>query len=225
MDEKFVSEIIKPLEGTFDTAAMTRGEPGLPAKFIWRDTGYTIAEVLEVWKETGACRSGGRETYLRKHWYKIRTTDNIIMTLYFERQARSKSQNKARWWLYTIEKFLLKGENMNQMTAFCGLICSDCGAFIATRNNDDEKKAEVAKLWSGQYHVDLKPSDINCDGCTSDGDRLIGHCHVCEIRKCGKQKGVQNCAYCDDYKCEKLDGFFKMVPDAKKHLDEIRSKP
>lgn len=102
MDEKFVSEAIKPLEVTFDTAAMTRGEPGLPAKFIWRDKDYTIAEVLEVWKETGPCRSGSDEIYLRKHWYKIRTTDNIIMTLYFERQARSKSQTKSRWWLYTI---------------------------------------------------------------------------------------------------------------------------
>ena len=103
MDEKFVSEIIKPLEGTFDTASMTRGEPGLPAKFIWRDNEYEVAEVLEVWKETGPCRSGSDEIYLRKHWYKIRTTAGLIMTLYFERQARSKSQMKTRWWLYTVE--------------------------------------------------------------------------------------------------------------------------
>ena len=103
MGEEFVSETIKPIEGTFDAAAMTRGEPGLPAKFIWRDKEYEIAKVLEVWKETGPCRSGSSEIYLRKHWYKIQTTDNMIMTLYFERQARSKNQNKARWWLYTIE--------------------------------------------------------------------------------------------------------------------------
>ena len=103
MGEEFVSETIKPIEGTFDTAAMTRGEPGLPAKFIWRDKEYEIAKVLEVWKETGPCRNGSSEIYLRKHWYKIQTTDNMIMTLYFERQARSKNQNKARWWLYTIE--------------------------------------------------------------------------------------------------------------------------
>jgi phosphoribosylglycinamide formyltransferase-1 len=103
MSEEFVSETIKPIEGTFDTAAMTRGEPGLPAKFIWRDKEYQVAELLETWKETGPCRNGSDEIYLRKHWYKIRTTDNIIMTLYFERQARSKKQNKARWWLYTIE--------------------------------------------------------------------------------------------------------------------------
>ena len=102
MDENFISEPIKPVTGSFDTAAMTRGEPGLPEKFIWRDTEYTVAEVLEVWKETGPCRSDSPEMYLRKHWHKIRTSDGLIMTLYFERQARSKSRNKARWWLYTI---------------------------------------------------------------------------------------------------------------------------
>jgi hypothetical protein len=103
MVENFISEIIKPVAGTFDTAAMSRGEPGLPKKFTWREKEYEVAEVLEVWKETGPCKSGSDEQYLRKHWHKIRTTDNHIMTLYFERQARSKGQSKARWWLYTIE--------------------------------------------------------------------------------------------------------------------------
>ena len=102
MNEEFVSETIKPLEGSFDTSAMTRGEPGLPTKFTWRDKEYAIAELLEAWKETGPCKSGSSEIYLRKHWYKIKTIDNMIMTLYFERQPRSK--NKTRWWLYTIEK-------------------------------------------------------------------------------------------------------------------------
>ena len=112
---------------------------------------------------------------------------------------------------------------MSQMTAICGLICSDCDAYIATQNDDDEKRVEVAQLWSQQYNVEMKPSDINCDGCMSGSDRHIGHCQVCEIRKCGQEKGVENCAHCDDYACEKLEGFFKMVPDAKTRLDAIRS--
>ena len=112
---------------------------------------------------------------------------------------------------------------MVQITAFCGLICSDCGAYIATQNNDNKKREEVAKQWSKQFQVDLKPSDINCDGCPSNSDILIDHCIVCEIRKCGKQKGIKNCAHCNEYICRKLDGFFKMVPDAKKHLDGIRN--
>ncbi len=99
--EQFVSEPIKPVEGTFDPAGMVRGEPGLPQRFIWRDAEYTVADVLEVWKEDGPCRSGSPEMYLRKHWFRVTTEQGLEMTLYFERQPRSKRQGKARWWLYT----------------------------------------------------------------------------------------------------------------------------
>ncbi len=102
--EEFISEPIKPVEGTFDPGGMTRGEPGVPQRFVWRDTEYTLAAVLEAWKEDGPCRSGGGEMYLRKHWYKIQTEQGPRMTIYFERQARSKGQAKVRWWLYTIER-------------------------------------------------------------------------------------------------------------------------
>ncbi len=62
------------------------------------------AAVLEAWKEDGPCRHGSGEMYLRKHWFKILTEQGPQMTIYFDRQARSKRQSKARWWLYTIER-------------------------------------------------------------------------------------------------------------------------
>ena len=101
--EQFVSEPIKPLQGTFDPAGMTRGEPGLPHRFLWRDKEYTVAEVLEAWKEDGPCKSGSSEMYLRKHWFRVATEQGTDMTLYFQRQPRSKRQSKARWWLYTVK--------------------------------------------------------------------------------------------------------------------------
>lgn len=99
---QFVSEPITPIEGTMDMSGMAHGEPGLPGKFMWREREYTVGEVLERWKETGPCKHGGDEQYVRKHWYRIRTTDGIEMKVYFERQARSAKQRKVRWWLYTI---------------------------------------------------------------------------------------------------------------------------
>jgi len=110
------------------------------------------------------------------------------------------------------------------MIAFCGLDCHECGAFLATQNDDGEKRSEVAKLWSKQFNVDIKPADINCDGCHSDGENVFSHCKVCEIRKCGKEKSVDNCAHCDEYSCEKLAMVLNMMPDAKKRLDEIKSQ-
>jgi hypothetical protein len=100
--EQFVSEPIEPIQGTFDPTAMTRGEPGLPHRFAWRDQEYSIAQVLEAWKEDGPCKSGSTEMYLRKHWFRVATDQGVEMTLYFQRQPRSKRQSKARWWLYTV---------------------------------------------------------------------------------------------------------------------------
>ena len=111
------------------------------------------------------------------------------------------------------------------MIAFCGLNCSECGAFLATKNNDNEKRSEMAKLWSKQFNTDIEPADINCHGCHSEGDDIFGYCKVCKIRKCGKEKNVDNCAYCNEYACEKLEMVFDMMPGAKKRLDEIKCKP
>jgi hypothetical protein len=102
MAEKFVSESISPIAGTFDTGAMSRGEPGLPARFIWRNSEYTVARVLDKWKETSPCKSGGKEKYVRKHWYMIKATDGNVMKVYFERRPLPKTQRKIRWWLYSI---------------------------------------------------------------------------------------------------------------------------
>jgi hypothetical protein len=78
-------------------------------------------------------------------------------------------------------------------------------------------------LWSQEHGADLKAEDIYCDGCTSDGGQLFQHCSVCEIRKCGLERGVVNCAHCDDYACTKLTEFFGMVPESKIKLDGIRA--
>ena len=80
---------------------MCTGEPGLPARFLWRDTEYEVAKVLEKWKTTGDCHHGSAEQYVRRHWFRLETTNGTEMQVYFERQPRSR-QNKKRWWLATI---------------------------------------------------------------------------------------------------------------------------
>ena len=79
---------------------------------------------------------------------------------------------------------------MKGMVAICGLACHECDAFLATKQNDDAKRAEVAQQWSKQYNANIKPEDIYCDGCLSKGGYLFGHCNVCEIRKCGMEKRI-----------------------------------
>jgi hypothetical protein len=111
---------------------------------------------------------------------------------------------------------------MDEIIAFCGLTCTECPAFIATGKDDDVERNKVAELWSKEFNCEIQPEDINCDGCLVESDRVFSHCKVCEIRKCGQEKEVTNCAYCDDYTCEKLIKFFNMAPEAKTALVEIR---
>jgi len=104
MTTSFVSEPIVPVEASFDTAGMARGEPGLPRKFRWRKKEFVVAEVLERWKEQGDCRHGSGERYVRKHGYRVRTADGTVMKLYFQRSVgRGKLPIKSRWWIHSIE--------------------------------------------------------------------------------------------------------------------------
>jgi hypothetical protein len=112
---------------------------------------------------------------------------------------------------------------MDKMIAYCGIVCTECPAFIATQQNDDAKRKKVAEMWSKQYKMAVKPEDINCDGCISGSKKLLNYCSICEIRKCGQAKGVQNCACCDEYACDKLSRFLAIAPpEAKASLEKIR---
>ena len=93
--------------------------------------------------------------------------------------------------------------------AMCGLNCSSCAAFIATQKNDNELREKTAKEWTKRYRSDgrnrppVKPEDINCKGCLSDGPIYL-YCRQCKIRKCAVEKGVKNCKECEQYRCNQL---------------------
>ena len=98
--ERFISEPIKPVVGTCDTMRMAIGEPGLPREFLWRGKIIKIKAVLRTWRETGRCRHGSTDMYVRKHWYEVITLANSIMKIYFDRQCRNRKA--ARWWLFSV---------------------------------------------------------------------------------------------------------------------------
>ena len=111
---------------------------------------------------------------------------------------------------------------MDQIIGYCGIVCTDCPAFIATKNNDDALRKEVAEKWTELLESDYQPEDINCEGCHSNVLNCK-YCLHCEIRKCGLTKNIQNCAYCGDYPCDKVTEFHKHVPEAKTLLDKINA--
>ena len=110
---------------------------------------------------------------------------------------------------------------MEIIVAACGLVCSGCFAYKATIKDDDVLRAKTAEFWSTIYGSDIKPEDINCNGCLTEGIKF-NHCNKCEIRKCCLDKGYENCAHCPDYSCEMLDSLLTNIPEARIVLDEIK---
>lgn len=114
---------------------------------------------------------------------------------------------------------------MDKLIAICGLACDECIAYIATQKNDDKMKQKVVEAWSSE-NWQLKLEDIDCDGCTI-GKRLHKYCFKCEVRACGLEKDVKNCAYCNDFSCEKLENYLSdfstsSAQKAKANLEQIR---
>ena len=102
MSEQFISAAIQPVVETIDTTRMSRGEPGLPRQFRWGSQTIEIQQVLRTWRETGPCHHGSDDRYVRKHWFEVLTDSGDTITIYFERQPRSR-KGKSRWWLFSID--------------------------------------------------------------------------------------------------------------------------
>lgn len=45
------------------------------------------------------------------------------------------------------------GRAMQEIIAYCGIMCSDCEAYLATLAGDVEALARVAERWNRQYDL------------------------------------------------------------------------
>lgn len=117
---------------------------------------------------------------------------------------------------------------MSEIISYCGLICRTCPIYVATREENKGEQAkmrvEIAKQCREHYGMNYSPEDItDCDGCKAETDRLFPPCNSCYIRNCARQKKLENCAYCVNYICDKLQAFFSTDSAAKARLEEVRN--
>ncbi|NIM93105.1 MAG: DUF3795 domain-containing protein [Anaerolineales bacterium] len=115
-------------------------------------------------------------------------------------------------------------ELTDKIIANCGILCSDCSAYLATQSGDKSELEKVAAQWVEEYNLEgATITDVTCDGCLGKEGRKGAHCSQCDIRACGLSRGVVNCAHCPDYACEKLNNFFVIAPGTQDVLDQIRA--
>ena len=111
-----------------------------------------------------------------------------------------------------------------KMIGYCGLVCTECKAYLATQAGDWAALESMATKAREEYGVpNATATSVQCDGCLATTGRQCGYCSECQVRACAMGRGVANCAHCEDYGCEILEGFFGMAPQARATLDGIRA--
>ena len=120
------------------------------------------------------------------------------------------------------------------ITDRCNLRCSYCmpPEGVPPRAHDEilsyEELAAVARValqWSEQYVQTIPAAGVWCDGCMTGGERRCGHVDECKIRACVVDRGLSNCAGCDDYVCGMLEEFLVFAAEsvARETLASLRA--
>ncbi len=117
---------------------------------------------------------------------------------------------------------------MDPMTAVCGLPCGTCPIRLATFEPDEGERrrlrAEIARQCVEEYGMQLAVADItDCDGCRAGG-RLFSGCRQCRVRPCALARGLESCAFCDDYACDLLREHLAREPASREPLERLRQE-
>ena len=84
----------------------------------------------------------------------------------------------------------------------CGYRCDLCLAYAPNVTNNPSNQEKLSNGWFKYFGFRLPPERILCDGCMAQNPRLIDR--DCPVRPCVLERGLDNCAQCEEYICERL---------------------
>jgi hypothetical protein len=89
----------------------------------------------------------------------------------------------------------------NMILSKCGYRCDLCLAYAPNVEKND-RRIELSDGWFRIYGFRIDPDSIVCEGCvSSDSPNVIDK--ECPVRPCVVSRKIENCAYCDEFVCEK----------------------
>jgi len=109
---------------------------------------------------------------------------------------------------------------MTGMMSACGVLCSDCPAYLG----DVEWIAHqqlTAAAWKRIYGLNESVENIACGGCLAPDAQVFHTCRTCKARLCCRTKGLSSCAECPEEGCpdlERAQSAWDGVPDLAKTL-------
>ncbi len=110
---------------------------------------------------------------------------------------------------------------MVEMIARCGFKCHACLAFSGINKTPEDQEA-AGRAWKKYYGLVVPAAEIRCNGCLSKdrgGYRFPEP--KCYFSACVQRKGLDNCAACSEYPCDRLE---ERMRDCDKVRDKFRDR-
>lgn len=106
---------------------------------------------------------------------------------------------------------------MKAHIAKCGYRCDLCSAFKPVLTDAD--KQDISRAFKKYYGMQVGPQDIKtCAGCQSSD---IPNDKECPVFPCAREKGIDNCAFCEDFGCDKLKQRMDVVEQILEHARDV----
>ena len=107
---------------------------------------------------------------------------------------------------------------MEQLLSKCGYKCNRCPAYESNLKSEVDKKI-MCDAWNKYLGDEIKPEQIsNCRGCQAIGSHGDGSCPV---RPCAIGRGVETCAHCGEFACDKVKSRMNFVEESVKDVSNI----
>ena len=89
-------------------------------------------------------------------------------------------------------------ERSDKLIGYCGYNCHLCAA----RSEDIAVRQKLVDAWRKYLgHEQYTPENVYCVGCKNEGPHPDKEC---KARSCAIEKGLESCALCDEFPCDKM---------------------
>jgi hypothetical protein len=111
---------------------------------------------------------------------------------------------------------------MEPILTRCGYRCDLCLAYRPNVEKNPSNQQKLSDGWFKYFGFRLPPESILCDGCMSENPKLIDS--SCSVRPCVIERGLDNCAQCEYYVCEKIAQRLVVYEDIKQKAGGVVSE-
>jgi hypothetical protein len=102
--------------------------------------------------------------------------------------------------------------------ACCGLDCAACDIYRA--GDDPALAARLADAFVKMGYADARPDWFHCQGCR--GPQNAHWDATCFILQCCQERGLDHCAQCEQFACERLEEWGRGMAHHREALDRLR---